>query len=140
YGLRAVVGTGPFKFEEWVRNEHIRLVRNENYWAEGLPYLDEITFLPMPEAATRIVAFESGEADVIYNPPLDALSRFSSDDQFIVNRTAGGTLLLMFFNTSKEPFDDIRVRQALSYAVDRAEISEALYYGYMTPAAGVFPP
>lgn len=140
YGLRAVVGTGPFKFEEWVRNDRIRLVRNDDYWADGLPYLDEITFVPMPEAATRILTFESGEADVIFNPPLDALPRFSSDERFVVNQTAGGTLLLMFFNTSKEPFDDIRVRQALSYAVDRAEISEALYYGYMTPASGVFPP
>lgn len=122
------VGTGPFVFDSWTRDSQLRVVRNENYWQAGLPYLDEIVFRPMPDADTRQQALAAGDIDAM-------LSLSGSGDIEIagvrVDTRPGNVTAAVLFNNTSAPFDDRRVRRALSMAVD----SEGLMI--VSDAAGV---
>ncbi|WP_155858923.1 ABC transporter substrate-binding protein [Candidatus Blastococcus massiliensis] len=128
------VGTGPFRFVSWQRDSQIVLERNENYWQEGLPYLDRIVFRPMPDEDTRLQSLQSGDIDVMQSLRQSAVIRARDLDgvsnyEHLGSNSGGGTV-----NTSKPPFDDIRVRQALAHALDQEAIIEVL------GGAGVTPP
>ena len=116
------VGTGPFKFVEWERNQHIKMVRNENYWREGLPYLDELTIAFVPDPSTRIAMLLTGEIDVVANVPLPEVGRIAQRDEFQLISTPeqyNAMEYYMLMKNSAPPFDDARVRQAVNYAIDR---------------------
>jgi peptide/nickel transport system substrate-binding protein len=85
YGLTGAVGTGPFKFKEWVKGDHITLVRNEDYWGEP-PYLDEIVYKAIPEESTRILSFLTGETDLMLDPPLKDVAALDEDPKVRVLR------------------------------------------------------
>jgi peptide/nickel transport system substrate-binding protein len=138
------VGTGPFIFKEYVPNDHLTLVRNPNYaWApevydhSGPAYLDEIEFRFYVDPAVRTLALESGEADVMGEiPPQDA-TRLESDPAFTLHEIPiPGEPLQFFLNTEKPPTDDLRVRQALLYAVDRQTIVDTIFKTYSPVAYG----
>jgi peptide/nickel transport system substrate-binding protein len=138
------IGTGPFKFEEYVPNDHLTLVRNDDYnWAppffahQGPAYLQEIEFRFFVDPATRAPALESGDVDVMGEiPPPDA-ERLDRDPDFqLLKVPVPGEPFQMHVNVTKSPTDDIRVRQALLYAVDRQAIVDAVFMGYSPPAAG----
>jgi ABC-type transport system substrate-binding protein len=116
------VGTGPFKFVEWERNQHIKMVRNEDYWREGLPYLDELTIAFVPDPSTRIALLLTGEIDVVANVPLPEVGRIAQRDEFQLISTPeqyNAMEYYMLMKNSAPPFDDARVRQAVNYAIDR---------------------
>jgi ABC-type transport system substrate-binding protein len=77
-------GTGPFKFVEWVVNDHVKIAKNPNYWQAGLPYLDSIVFQPITDEATRVSALQSGQADLLYNIALTDVAQFKSDPKYQV--------------------------------------------------------
>jgi peptide/nickel transport system substrate-binding protein len=138
------VGTGPFKFVEYVPNDHLTLVRNENYnWGppiydhSGPAYLDEIEFRFFTDPAGRALALEAGDADVMGElPPLDA-ARLSQDSRFSLMPIAiPGQSLGLMLNTQRPPLDDIRVRQALLFATDRGAIVQAIFGGESPVAYG----
>jgi len=138
------VGTGPFRFAEYVPNDHMTLVRNENYnWGPsiydhpGPAYLDEIEFRFFTDPAGRALALEAGDADVMGElPPLDA-ARLRQDSDFVIMPTAiPGQPLGLMLNTQRSPLDDVRVRQALLFATDRTTIAQALFAGESPPATG----
>lgn len=138
------VGTGPFKFKEYVANDHLTLIRNPDYsWApkvynhDGPAYLDEIEFRFYADPAVRALALESGEADVMGEiPPQDAI-RLENDEDFALYRVpVPGQPLQFFLNTAKSPTDDARVRQALLYATDRQTIVTTIFQGYSPLAYG----
>jgi peptide/nickel transport system substrate-binding protein len=138
------VGTGPFKFKEYVPNDHLTLVRNPDYaWApeaynhDGPAYLDEIEFRFYTDPAIRAPALESGEADVMGEiPPQDA-ARLESDENFALYLVPiPGQPLQFFLNTENPPTDDTRVRQALLYAVDRQTIVTTIFQDYSPLAYG----
>jgi len=139
YGSKAAVGTGPFKFVEWVPDQRIVLERNDHYWKPGLPYLDRIIYRPTPEESLRMIFLRARRADVVFEPSLADAKRLTKDSRFVVVSAPGSTLNFMYFNTCKAPFNDIRVRQALSYGVDRKAIAEAVFLGFAEPASGIFP-
>jgi ABC-type transport system substrate-binding protein len=118
---RNPVGTGPFKFEEWVPNDHVSAVINTDYW--GLrPQVRRFVYRPIPEAAGRVVALKTGEADVVLNlPPADVAS-LQQDSALVVRITPGLTIVEAEPRQSKPPFDDVRVRQALNQAIDKNSI------------------
>lgn len=128
------IASGPFMVKEWVKGDHITLVKNPNYWEAGKPYLDEVELRPGSDDNTRVLKFRAGELDVLlqvpYNQigPLDAMS----------NASAGVSTLFgmhrIYINTAKPPLDDLNVRLALNYATDRQAINEAVMYGYATNA------
>jgi peptide/nickel transport system substrate-binding protein len=128
------VGTGPFRFVSWQRDSNLVVEKNEDYWQEGLPHLDRITFRPIPDEDTRLASLQSGDIDVMQS--LRQSTVISARDlegvdnyEHLGSNSGGGTL-----NTSKPPFDDVRVRQALAYALDQEALIEVL------GGAGVTPP
>jgi peptide/nickel transport system substrate-binding protein len=123
------IGTGPFMFDTWEPNVETKLVKNTNYWrkdADGnqLPYLDEIDVTAITAGDTRVNAVQSGQVDLAMST--DPLEIASLGDVATINQislNAGGGI---FLNTAKAPTDDVRVRQALAYATNKADIMEAI--------------
>ncbi len=133
------VGTGPFKFVEWQKGQYVRLDKNEDYWKEGLPYLDRVVGRFIPDASTRTAAMENEE--VMYGafgaiPNIDAV-RLRDTDGFSVT-TDGYAMInpmaLIEFNTTTEPFNDPAIRKAVSMALDREFLIENIWFGYGKPA------
>jgi peptide/nickel transport system substrate-binding protein len=131
------VGTGPYVFDEWVRDDHLTVVRNENYWRDDVAFLDEIEFRPIIDDAVRKAALEAGDVDAIVVGSGD-IDDFREQDEFrLVERSAGVAAIM--FNMTKAPFDDLRVRQALSMAIDVPAVIESVFDGVGTPATGPLP-
>ena len=139
YGETVVVGTGPFKFKEWVRGDHLTLVRNEEYWGDPA-YVDEVVYKAIPEESTRMNALKAGEIDILLAPALKDLPELENDSNFQVLAAEAGNMKRMAYNTTREPFTDVKVRQALYYAIDRQEIVDGIYYGYASVGQGILPP
>lgn len=133
------IGTGPFKVTDWKRDQYIVLERNENYWKEK-PTLTKITVRTYPDENSRLSALKAGEVDALVELgavlPAQA-GEISGDSNYVVQHfpTACNTYLL--FNGTKAPFNDVRVRQALSLAIDRDAFVKDLLYGYGIPAKSV---
>lgn len=143
YGYKAAVGTGPFKFDHWNRGEELVLVRNEDYWGAGdenLPYLDKIVYRAVVEDSVKLIQLATKQADVIYNVPFNEVSALETDSSVVIDSTPGGTVHFMAMVTNRPPFDDIRVRQAMNYAIDRQAIVDTIFAGQATVANGLFPP
>ncbi len=138
------VGTGPFMMKEYAAKDHITLVKYPDYnWApdfmehQGPAYLDEIRFRFYPDAATRAPALEAGEADVMGEVPPQDAERLQASGKFtLIPVKVPGQSLQILINTRKFPTDDIRVRQAMLYAVDRAAIVDTIFRGYSPVAWG----
>jgi peptide/nickel transport system substrate-binding protein len=140
----APIGTGPFKFKEWVRGSHVTLDRNAEYWQDGKPYLDGIIFRFIPDAVARGVALEAGEVDVTIGSliPVTSLRRFSDKAKYTINTDDGRFLASIFLaqiNVRRPHLGDKRVRQALSHAIDREALVRLVWQGYGKPATGPIP-
>jgi peptide/nickel transport system substrate-binding protein len=135
------IGTGPFKFVEYVKGDHVRLVRNERYYKPGLPYLDELVFKIIPDNTTATLAFERGEVDFLPNVPGPDMARLQGTPGLTVAGTWGGpggsycqdTLI---FNLRKPPFDKLEARQAFAYAIDRQQLLEQVKFNQGRVATG----
>lgn len=135
YGFEALVGTGPFKFVEFVKDDHTTLIRNEEYnWApefyqhEGPAYLDQIIVQDIPEVATRSAALEAGEINLGRLGEQDA-AYFQELDGFRVELIPkAGTTRYYLFNTEKAPTDEFAVREAIDYAINRQAIIDTPYF------------
>jgi peptide/nickel transport system substrate-binding protein len=127
---RKPVGTGPFRFVEWVQGDHVTLERFDDYWKEDRPYLDGIEFKFLLVDQGRIDSLRSGELDWVDAVPLQSLSTLKSDPSFsyVTARNAGIPDYLAM-NTRKAPFSDKRVRQAVSMGIDREQIRAVAYSG-----------
>lgn len=121
------IGTGYFKFDEWVSGEYVRVVNNEDYW-NGEALLDSVTFKVVSEDLTRMAELETGDSH-ISNPvsPSDLDQIEMNEDDLHLDRQNSVALQYLGFNTQKEPFDDVRVRQAISMAIDKTQIMEGIY-------------
>ncbi len=115
------IGTGPFKFQEYVQGDHLSLVKNPNYWKQGLPYLDGIQFQIFKDPQSMLVAFEAGQLDAVDTPPIRDTARYQQDPnwQVVFNNIAGDSYVITF-NTTQPPTDNKLLRQAMSFALDRA--------------------
>ena len=137
YGTPAVgsIGTGPFKFVEWVSGDHQTLARFDDYWnkANGGPYLDTVTIKILPEPTTRVAGLDTGEIDyLVNNVPSDQYATVQAMDNVGLSFAPSYYGEWITFNTAEAPFDNVKVRQALNYAVDKKPIRE-LFYGPDTP-------
>ena len=120
------VGTGPYKFVEWVRGERLVLEAFEDYY-EGTPPMARLEYRIVPEAATRVALLETGEADVILRVSPDEANRLAGDASIELKTTATARAMFVAINTTRSPFDDPRVRQAINYAVDVRTLVDALF-------------
>ncbi|WP_433296844.1 ABC transporter substrate-binding protein [Pseudonocardia sp. CA-142604] len=132
------VGVGPFKLEEWVRDSHITFVRNDDYWQEGLPYLDGIEFRPLPDTDTRFASITNGDVDYIYGGYYQELSRALENPDLKVYYGPGSGGERLQFNHSTAPFDDRRMREAIVRAIDLRALSVSQYGGQMISADSLF--
>lgn len=147
YG-RHPVGTGPFMFSEWTTQEQIVLARNPNYqWApefsvnQGPAHVEKLVFRILPEAATRLTALETGEILVAEEPPaLDAVSLEDAGKAIVQTFSSPGMPSHMMINAEKPPTNDLRVRQAMIYAVDQEELVQTAFNRLGSPAFNVLSP
>ncbi|MEM9266678.1 MAG: ABC transporter substrate-binding protein [Cyanobacteria bacterium P01_F01_bin.13] len=126
FGVSAAVGTGPWKLVSWTKGDEIVLEKNAEYQNfgrpitnKGAPYLDQLIVKQIPESQTRLAGLQTGEIQVIAEPPLEELESIDSDPA-LTNHVAEKTGQNVFFEftISRPPFDDIRARQAVAYAID----------------------
>ena len=123
------VGTGPFKFKEWVPGDHVTLERNAEYWGSQ-PKLAAVTFRFIADPAAASSAMLAGDLDAFSNfPAPELLDTLKADPRFVVKigTTEGKTILAL--NNSRKPFDDVRVRRALTHAIDRRAVVDAVENG-----------
>ncbi|PKH08594.1 ABC transporter substrate-binding protein [Planomicrobium sp. MB-3u-38] len=134
------VGTGPFKFVEWNRNDTVRIEKFEDYWVEGEPKLDEVVFRAIPDNSGRLNALLAGEIDLADGiNPSDAETIESNDDLQLYERPSMNVGYLGL-TTTREPFDDPKVRQAMNHAIDRQAIVDAFFEGRGEVAKNPMPP
>ncbi|HMG41651.1 MAG TPA: ABC transporter substrate-binding protein [Acidimicrobiales bacterium] len=121
------VGTGPFEFVSWQRDGAFVVERNDDYWQEGMPYLDEVTFRPIPDEETRATSLSSGDIDAAQSVRLSsflARVRDLPDVEIALGLSSGGGNVM--FNTTAPPTDDVRVRQALAHAIDQQSVVDVV--------------
>jgi len=128
YG-RAPVGTGPYKFREWVRGDRIVLERNPDYWGPNKPALDQIVWRVIPDDGARVLALESGQIHVAVRVPPRDTSRLAINRALRVDRTSSLRTIYAAFNYQRRPFTDVRVRQAFNYAVNKRAIVQTILGG-----------
>jgi len=137
----APIGTGPFKFKEWVRGSHIILEKNENYWlkaanGDSLPYLDQLIFRIIPNASTLLSSLEASEIDFIHSypgvvPPSE-IPRLNKPGTGIIVHPfayANKAFDIVFLNTTRKYTGDVRVRRALAHLINIDEIIEKIFAG-----------
>ncbi|MHC1755915.1 MAG: ABC transporter substrate-binding protein [Methanosarcina sp.] len=134
------VGTGPYKFESFDEQTRIlTVVKNENWWG-GEVGLDRMILKGIPDPNTRAMAIENGEVDFTVDVPYSETDRIDSIDGITVEKYRTPRVYKLDINLKHEPLEDVRVRQAMSYAIDRSEIVEHVLYNVGEAAAGPFLP
>ena len=133
------VGTGTFKLQERTPGEQVVLERNDDYYGEAAT-LDTVTFKVVPETASRIAEIESGTSHIAGTVESSNADRIANGAETALDETESMSLSYIGFNTEKEPLNDPKVRQAISYAIDREEIINGVYAGVGIPAQGPLAP
>jgi peptide/nickel transport system substrate-binding protein len=123
------LGSGPYEFVEWIRDDHITLRANRNYW-KFTPQIEEIIIRPVPELSARVIALQNQEAHIIVNVAPEVVPQVEEHADTRISDVVGGRSIFVGIRNDVEPFDDVRVRQALNYAVDWDSIKDALLEGY----------
>jgi len=134
------IGTGPFKFVEYKPNEHIRVVKNPDYWKPGRPYLDAIEYTIIPNTGTRLLAFAAGKLDLIWaTPPLlkDVKEQAPQAKCDLVMDNNSRDLLI---NRAVPPFDNIELRRAIALSLDRPAFIQILAEGQGAVGGSILPP
>ncbi len=130
------VGTGPYKFAEWSRDNYLKLEAFEDYW-KGTPEIKTLEFRYIPEFSSRLSAFLSGEVDMFKNIPVDSVEKIKSDDTSKVEEVASARINYLALNTFFDgPMKDEKVRQALNYAIDVDELLNSVLNGHGTKMTG----
>jgi len=135
------IGTGPFVFVDWVKNDHLTIKKNTDYWIEGIPYLDQINFLPLPDEAVRLTALRTGAVDIAHALPEKMLPILTKkkNKEFELQVRPGVSWRMLIFNNRKPPFDNPQLRQAINYAIDREELMIAMTWGFGTVKNQIWP-
>lgn len=133
------VGSGPFVLSAWDRGSKVVLAPNPHYWQPGKPAVDGAELAVVTEPSARVVRLEAGEADVILDPPLNQLAELAQTPGIEVGETQPYRADFVLFNTTRTPFDDQRVRQALNYAIDKQALIDGVLYGAGEVAASAMP-
>ena len=136
---RTPVGAGPYKLAEWVKGERIVLVRNDHFWGKK-PTVEKITYMIVPETATRVAMLRSGQLDIIYSPTPADVSALEADSRIKVVRPLSTRMIYVGMNTQKGLTTDKRIRQAFNYAVDKKTLTSKILFGVTKPLEAPFPP
>jgi peptide/nickel transport system substrate-binding protein len=134
-------GTGPFVFKDYKPAREIAFVKHKNYWQKGFPYLDEVVLKPVLEDQVRFTGLRAGDLDMIERTPYNFVTKLLKgeypDLRATVARYAGYRRLL--FNVADPPFNNIKLRQAVRYAIDKKKYIDGAFWGLGEPAHQLFP-
>lgn len=133
------VGTGPFKFVQWDRNDKIVLTANEAYW-NGRPQLERLIFRAIPDNAVRFIKLQNGSLHAMQFPNPDDLAQIRDDDSLELIAKPGMSIGYLAMNMDKPPLDNRQVRLAINHAINKGAIIEHLYQGTGIPAKNPIPP
>jgi ABC-type transport system substrate-binding protein len=134
------IGTGPYVLKEWVKGDHLTVVKNPNYWRKGLPYLDGITFKIITDAQARLNALLSGQVDFAFDSTPSSIVQAKTDTSLTVREQDLDQPLMVMLNTAVAPLDDLRVRRALADATDVQTIIQRVFQGMSKQADGPYLP
>lgn len=138
-GAGAMVGAGPFKFKEWVVGDHITIERNPDYWGEKA-LVDQVVFKPVAEEAQRLNGLTTGEFDLVQTiAPLDVATVRADANLAVIDRGASCNTMQISLNHKYQPVDNVKIREAIAYAVNRPALIDAFYAGLAVPADNWMP-
>jgi peptide/nickel transport system substrate-binding protein len=127
--VEQTMGTGPFSLVEWKKGEYILLKKNDKYWEQGLPYLDQVKIVVVPDDNNRILQLQGGQIDGMYDVPLNRVADLEKDSNFVVNKFVSTYNNFIALNTRNPPLSDVKVRQALNYATDKQALIKVVNFG-----------
>jgi peptide/nickel transport system substrate-binding protein len=137
---RNPVGTGPFQFVEWVKDDHATFKRYADYFESGIPYLDQITYRPIPDLSVGLTELKTGNVDFLYSVDPKDVPDIKSTPNLVYLEGPGVGYQGLWINTAKGPLTNKSLRQAVNLAVDREALLAAVYFGIGQIAAGPIPP
>lgn len=138
------IGTGPFVFQEWVPNSHFTATKNASYWRSGMPYLDSITYKAIPDSQQIFASLNTGSVDIIHSSTTSIISQMRSNTSLAYiddSKTVAGEpdMACIQLNMRKAPFDNVKFRQAMAYAVSSEQYVQVIDGGVTETSNGVFP-
>jgi len=125
----APVGTGPFIFQEWVRDNRITMEANPDYWMEGVPKVDRVVMNIIVEPAVQVQGLITGELDIIDTVPSEDLELLQENEETKVDRDLSALVMVLAMNTDRGPLDQVQVRQAIAQAIDKQAALDTAYGG-----------
>jgi len=134
------IGTGPFKFDYWHKGSALKLIKNTDYWQPGKPYLDSVTWTDVPNDNTRQLQVTSGQAQIDQFPAWSTVATLKSTPGVALTLFPSTETNYLAFNENVKPFQDVNVRRAISYAIDRSALVKAVLFGNGESANSIFPP
>lgn len=152
YGYRFAYGNGPFLFKEWIKGDHLTFVRNPDYWwtpffakdyagleegeeyIPGPPYLEELVLKYIPKSSARVAMLRTREVDGIVEVPTLHIEEIKRIPGVVILESLSYAIRIIEYNTTKVPLQELEVRQALNYAINREAMIQVIYQGYAEPA------
>ena len=128
------IGTGAFMWDEWKTGDYIRLKKNPSYWQSGKPALETVTWKVVPDDNSRAIQLQGGQAHINEAPPFSSLEQVDADPNLAIELFPSTRTDYILMNQTKTPYADVRVRRAISYAIDREAMVENILFGSGTPA------
>jgi len=123
------IGTGPFKFSKWVRDSRILLTRNDSYWIKGLPRLLGVEFDIVPESSVQVQGLQSGRIEAVEFINPEDIPVLKDNPKVTIRKDMSSLIMVMAMNCSRPPLNDLRVRQAVNYAIDKQTVLDIAYGG-----------
>ena len=146
---QAPVGTGQYKFVEWAAGDHMKVELNKDWWgydadvcggtalADADAGFKSITFKPVAESATRVSAVQAGDAQIMWSVPTESVDTLKGDSNVSVGMGDSITVWYFFMNTQKAPFNDVKVREAMAYAINKEAYIQVVMNGYGSVATSM---
>jgi peptide/nickel transport system substrate-binding protein len=132
------LGTAAFMLDHWTQGQEVVLVRNPHYWQEGKPYLDKVVFRVVGDDTARLLQLNSGDVDLIANVTANQVEQIEAAGNRVYT-LPGSVSGIVTFNQKIKPFDEVAVRRALAYAIDREAIAKAVFFGRARASKSILP-
>lgn len=133
------VGTGPFRFVGWNQTDKLKGVKFDGYWRAGYPKIDEIAFKPVVDNNTRSAMLQTGEAQFAFPLPYEQAELLKGRANVVVESAPSIINRMIMLNTTKKPFDNPKVRQAINYAINKEALVKVAFWGYAVPSTSPLP-
>jgi glutathione transport system substrate-binding protein len=133
------VGTGPFEFVEWKQPDYLKVKKFAGYWQKGLPKIDTITWRSVVDNNARAAMMQTGEAQFTFPVPYEIADVLKKKPDLALVAAPSIVIRYLSMNTQQKPFDNVKVREAIAYAINKQALAKVAFNGYAEPAAGVVP-